>query len=110
MTSILQSDRVKISSSWVHCDGSGNIGFLNSAGSFLGYVDTSGQIWTSNYGWLHSYFFNNVINCASTTINTYGSGTNVSPGPTYLLDSGGTLRLGRDITLTNCDCNCACNC
>lgn len=55
MASILQSDRVQVNNRWVHCDGS-NIGFLNTGGGWGWYLNSSQQVWTGAYGWLHDYY------------------------------------------------------
>lgn len=42
----------------------GLMGFLKSDMSWGEYNDNSGNVWTAAYGWLHSYFFNTIDNCA----------------------------------------------
>jgi hypothetical protein len=76
--------------------------FATTAGNHLS-ITNSGQVWTSNYGWLHQRFAQsgtwhhvlNVTNCSGATV----------------LDSsvsGNTITLA--LTNTNCACDCACAC
>lgn len=99
---------------YIHANG-GLIGFLNGSGSWELYTNNSGQVWTSNYGWLHDYFFNNVANCGgegtgSPAINCYGSGAVVSGYRHELIDNGGQIQIRTVNYLSNCNCNCNCNC
>jgi hypothetical protein len=88
----------------LHVNG-GLMGFLNSSDGWDMYSNNSGQIWTSNYGWLHSNFFNTVANCANTTRSTSGSG-NITVFEVRVYDNGGEVQLGRHATLSNCNCAC----
>jgi hypothetical protein len=106
---------------YIHSN-SGLLGFLRSDGNWGFYENNSGQLWASNYGWLHDVFFNTVGNClafaggagntgncppASTAINCYGGG-NVSRINLELVDAGGQVQLRGVNQLYNCNCNCAC--
>ena len=76
-------------------------------------VNNSGQVWTSNYGWLHDYFFNNVANCGgqgtgSPAVNCYGSGQIISGYRHELIDNGGQIQIRTVNYLANCNCNCNC--
>jgi hypothetical protein len=85
-----------------------------SAGSAVFQLNMSGQLWLSNYGWLHDYFFNTVANCAE----GYGMGATVVSNcgdlrigaRTELVDEGGQLRLRTNEWRGNCNCNCNCRC
>lgn len=84
------------------------MGFLNTGGGWDMYANNSGQVWTSNYGWLHDYFFRSVGNCAG----GYGMGNevvsncgNIVLGTRIeLVDDGGNLRLRTAQWNTNCNC------
>jgi hypothetical protein len=39
---------------YIHHQGE-NIGFLNSGGGWIHYVNNAGHMWTAQYGWLHDY-------------------------------------------------------
>lgn len=53
----------------------GQIGFINSAGSWAFY-EYSGLLWTSNYGWLHDYFTRTVN--AGSGLTGGGSGASLT--------------------------------
>jgi hypothetical protein len=53
---------------YIHCN-SNLIGFLGGNAGWLQYVNSSGQIWTSGYGWLHDTFFSAIGNCAPAGFN-----------------------------------------
>jgi hypothetical protein len=80
------------------------MGFLNSSDGWDMYANNSGQIWTSNYGWLHDRFAAKAaedrMNAVS-TLNCYGNLNNQDA----LSKSGATLVVQR-----NCNCNCDCRC
>lgn len=99
---------------YIHAN-SGLIGFLNSSGNWELYTNNSGQVWTSNYGWLHDYFFNNVANCGgqgtgSPAINCYGSGAGITGYRHELIDNDGQIQIRTVNYLGNCNCNCNCTC
>lgn len=99
------------------------IGFLGSGGGWTMYNNNSGQIWSSNYGWLHDFFFNNIANCANCGgMQGWGPGNCPNFSSNYLsaincFVSGGQLNDG-GATISRSDyydsfkfnCNCACNC
>ena len=112
MTSTLKADRVEInnnaSTRAFHHDGT-NAGFLGTDGGWRLYENNSGQVWTSNYGWLHNYFFSGIANCGGpkNVINCYGSG-NVNTGVTdELLDQGSYVQIRSVNNFTNCNCACS---
>ena len=115
MPSNLKNDRVDITNggttrAFSH-DGT-NAGFLKTDGaSWDMYCNNAGQVWTADYGWLHSYFFSTVANCggAYNIINCYGSG-NISAQIDELLDEGGQIRIRSVRQYYNCACACDCNC
>lgn len=88
-------------------------------------LTNAGQFWTSNYGWLHDYFFNSVGNCIregfgagnagncspgeTGVINCYGSG-NIFGYQRELVDNGGQISVRSVRYYYNCNCNCACDC
>jgi len=83
----------------------------------------AGQVWTSNYGWLHDFFFWNIANCANC-----GGMTGWGPGncPNFnfnyinavncfvvggqLNDGGATISRSDYFDSFKFNCNCACNC
>jgi hypothetical protein len=84
------------------------MGFLNTGGGWDMYANNSGQVWTSNYGWLHDYFFRSVTNCQGQTgginENCYGGGNVLQGARSELIDEGGNLRIRYIGTYTNCNC------
>jgi len=118
----------------------GLAGFLNSSAGWAEYSDNSGNIWTSAYGWLHSYFFNTIDNCSVlpgsysyyvSTANTAAYVHNGNTGNCYngnncttvaancgglnayngvLIDNGSSIALRTYQYNFNCACNCDCNC
>ena len=93
----------------LHVNG-GLMGFLNSSDGWDMYSNNSGQIWTSNYGWLHSYFFSTVTNCGNIARAGSGVGTSVSVSNCVsLVDGGANVGLTGTFTVTvNCQCVCDC--
>jgi len=112
-------------------NGSVATGFYYNNSSWFYYGNSSGQINTPAYGWLHDYFFSAVSNCVRsgnfatpsaswqgapncvTTDNCYNCGDFLNSNNVYgqlltLFDSGSTIRLGSYATRYNC--NCACDC
>ena len=86
------------------------MGFLKSDGNWDMYSNNAGQIWSANYGWLHSYFFSGITNCGSTYINCSGSGNINDYNYGQLYDDGSAVRLNSIRHWKNCNCDCACNC
>lgn len=126
MATRLEGDRVLVNNRWVHGDGS-NLGFLNTGGDWSSYTNNSGQMWSSNYGWLHDYFFSAISNCAIHPTNGGNAGNcyngpasstpvvqtncgNIYQDRTVLEDGGATLNLRTYRYQFNCNCNCACDC
>jgi hypothetical protein len=113
MTITVGTNTVDINGRSVHSDGT-NMGFLNTSAGWDMYVNNSGQIWTSNYGWLHGTFYNATSNCLTIstamggTINCYGSGNIVTTRTFELTDAGSQVYARVVQSLTNC--NCACDC
>lgn len=106
-----------------HNDGSA--GFLDSTGAWCEYSDNSGNIWSKAYGWLHSYFFSTISNCArannvgtsagncnnaANCLSTVSNCGNVSQFVTVLEDGGSNVRINGYQYNFNCNCNCDCNC
>jgi hypothetical protein len=85
------------------------MGFLNSADGWDFYANNAGQLWTSNYGWLHNNFFNTVLNCSAAPVNCYGTG-NITQPMSELIDNGGQLQIRRVNFLINCNCACSADC
>lgn len=97
---------------------SGLVGHLKSDGNWSVYDNNSGQIWSSNYGWLHDFFFYYVSNCASG--GTWPGGSRVASSPVgyancfvsgvSLNDNGSYMSPSVSLAGFGTACNCACNC
>jgi hypothetical protein len=101
------------------------MGFLGSDGNWRMYENNAGQLWTSNYGWLHDNFFSAVANCLregfgagnagncspgeSSVVNCYGGG-NIMGYQRELIDNGSNFNLRSVRYYYNCNCNCQCDC
>lgn len=90
--------------------GGGFHGFYKDNTSWLFYVTPTGGMWSSAYGNLGSYFFNNVRNCGNTITRSEGTGNVLSAQYHELIDEGGTIAIRRVDQLGNCNCNCNCQC
>lgn len=108
MSTVLGSDRVQVNNRWVHCDGS-NIGFLNTGGGWSWYQNSSQQVWTAAYGWLHDYFFSTISNCAAgygmsnVVVSNCG---NIAGERIELVDQGSNMRIQTSRWNYNCNCTC----
>lgn len=121
MTTTLNTDKVSITTGATtrsaYHDGT-NMGLLNTGGGWDMYANNSGQVWTSNYGWLHDAFFSAVSNCggnlnsagANPAINCYGTNCfSQAQCATELIDNGGTVQI-REVRFAYANCNCNCDC
>lgn len=106
---LVMTDTDQGTSRYLHVN-SNLMGFLNTNAGWDMYVNNVGQMWTSNYGWLHDNFFRSVTNCGGSinAINCYGGGNIVSGYHDELIDNGGTVQIRTVKNLTNCDCVCVC--
>jgi hypothetical protein len=123
---------------YIHAN-SNLIGFVGGPGSWIMYVNSSGQIYSSSYGWLHDAFFSAIGNCAPAAMNctsaqgdmNYQFSTGYDPtgncynGPGNCLPTvancGNTTRIhhvlidgGSTVSIQayryNFNCNCNCQC
>jgi len=103
----------------------GLIGFLNNTGNWELYTNNSGQVWTSNYGWLHDrfatkgenlswvlkYSWSNTIQNGGPSINCnaqYGAGIYKAVvngvGQTFITDENGTTAVCYVNSVKICGC------
>lgn len=84
------------------------MGFLNSSDGWDFYANNSGQLWSSNYGWLHDRF-GAKSNEITSAITVNGNCGNISTPSSHYIEksNGNTVRYVR--TFRNCDCAC-CGC